>query len=113
MSIGSRKISSSGEVINLVQINAQSFIDLANFFNILWSAPFQLIMIFCLLYVKLGFSALSGFVVLCLVVPINSLLTKLLSKKELQKLKYKDTRIKTINEVLSGMKVWIFKHIIF
>jgi ATP-binding cassette subfamily C (CFTR/MRP) protein 1 len=105
MSISSRKISSSGEVINLIQINAQSFIDLANYFNIIWSAPFQLVMIFGLLYAKLGYSALSGFVVLCLVVPLNTFLTKQLSKKELQKLKHKDTRIKTINEVLSGMKV--------
>lgn len=112
MSLSSRKISSSGEVINLIQINAQSFIELANYFNILWSAPFQLIMIFFLLYGKLGFSALSGFAVLCLVVPINTLLTKELSKKELEKLKFKDTRIKTINEVLSGMKVKILNTMI-
>lgn len=45
---------SSGEMSNLITVNAQRFEDIMNHFNVLWAAPIQLIIATYFLYELVG-----------------------------------------------------------
>lgn len=54
--------------------DAQQLMELTVNINLLWSAPFQIIMAVVFLWKELGSSALAGVAVLLLVIPINALI---------------------------------------
>uniref|UniRef100_A0A672VF02 Multidrug resistance-associated protein 1 n=1 Tax=Strigops habroptila TaxID=2489341 RepID=A0A672VF02_STRHB len=45
-----RKTSTVGEIVNLMSVDAQRFMDLATYINMIWSAPFQVILALYLLW---------------------------------------------------------------
>jgi len=107
LSVNSKRSVSSGELVNIIQVNCESFIELAQWANMLWSAPLQIIITFLLLYYNLGYSAFAGLATLIVLVPINSYSTNQFNKKQIEKLEIKDVRIKIVNEILNGIKVCI------
>ena len=54
MSNSARKGSTVGEIVNLMSVDAQRFMDLMLNLNLLWSAPFQMAMAIYFLYGALG-----------------------------------------------------------
>lgn len=66
----SRKQFSTGEIINLMVTDAQQLMDLMTNINLLWSAPFQILMAVSLLWQELGPAVLAGVAVLVFVIPI-------------------------------------------
>jgi ATP-binding cassette, subfamily C (CFTR/MRP), member 1 len=92
-------------LINLIQANCQAFVELTTWGNMLWSAPFQIIIVFVLLYNKIGYAALFGFAALVVVVPLNAFFTNKYDKNFGKKLEMKDQRLKILNEILNGIKV--------
>lgn len=54
--------------------DAQQLLELALNMNLLWSAPFQIIMAVVFLWKELGPSVLAGVALLLLVIPINALI---------------------------------------
>ncbi|ELW62271.1 Putative ATP-binding cassette sub-family C member 13 [Tupaia chinensis] len=67
----SREKFSTGEIINLMSADAQQLMDLTANLNLLWSAPFQILMALLLLWQELGPAVLAGVAVLMFVIPIN------------------------------------------
>jgi len=101
-----RAESSSGEMVNLMQVNTQTLVDIVPFLNMLWSAPFQILVCLALLWQYLGPASLAMLAVIALSMPINGLVSKYgLFRLFKQKLLAQDRRIKLTNEVLSGIKV--------
>ncbi|XP_069492524.1 uncharacterized protein [Ambystoma mexicanum] len=101
----SRSRFTTGELVNLMSSDAQQLMDLTVNLNLLWSAPFQILMAIAFLWQELGPSVLAGVAVLVLVIPINAFVAsrvKLLKKRHL---KSKDQRIKLLNEILHGIKI--------
>lgn len=45
-----RKSSTVGEIVNLMSVDAQRFMDLATYINMVWSAPLQVILALWLLW---------------------------------------------------------------
>lgn len=70
----SRRNYTTGEIVNLMSADAQQLMELTVNINLLWSAPFQIIMAVVFLWKELGSSALAGVAVLLLVIPINALI---------------------------------------
>ena len=91
--------------MNLMQVNTQSFIDVYLYLHNIWSAPLQIILSVLLLYTYLGVAAFVGLGVMIVLTPINAFLSMQYSKNQTKKLIEKDNRIKTINEMLNGIKV--------
>ena len=56
----SRKQFSNGEIINLMATDTQQLMDLMTNINLLWSAPFQILMAVSLLWQELGPAVLAG-----------------------------------------------------
>ena len=66
-------------------------------------------MVVCLyfLWETLGPSILAGVAVMVLLIPVNALIAKYNKKLQVAQMKFKDSRIKLMNEVLNGIKVII------
>uniref|UniRef100_A0A452UFS7 Multidrug resistance-associated protein 1-like n=1 Tax=Ursus maritimus TaxID=29073 RepID=A0A452UFS7_URSMA len=94
-----KKRFSTGEVINLMSADAQQLMDLTANLNLLWSAPFQILMAVSLLWQELGPAVLAGVAVLVFVIPINALVATRSQTKN------KDKQIKLLNEILHGIKI--------
>ncbi|CAK8684757.1 unnamed protein product [Clavelina lepadiformis] len=105
MSNAARKQSTVGEVVNLMSVDAQRFMDLMPFINIIWSGPFQIILAMYFLYTTMGASIFAGFGVMILLFPINGIIASKAHKYQVEQMKLKDERIKIMNEVLNGIKV--------
>jgi len=54
LSNASRKESTVGEIVNLMSVDAQRFMDLTAYLNMLWSAPLQIALSLYFLYQILG-----------------------------------------------------------
>uniref|UniRef100_A0AAQ5ZZH2 ATP-binding cassette, sub-family C (CFTR/MRP), member 2 n=1 Tax=Amphiprion ocellaris TaxID=80972 RepID=A0AAQ5ZZH2_AMPOC len=95
-----RKEATVGETVNLMSADAQRFNDVTNFIHLLWSCPLQIIISIVFLWLELGPSVLAGLGVMILMVPVNGFLaTKIVN------MKYKDQRLKIMNEILNGIKI--------
>ncbi|XP_077172136.1 multidrug resistance-associated protein 1-like isoform X2 [Paroedura picta] len=100
-----RKTSTVGEIVNLMSVDAQRFMDLATYINMIWSAPLQVIMALYLLWLNLGPSVLAGVAVMLLLVPVNAVIAMKTKTYQVEHMKSKDSRIKLVNEILNGIKV--------
>ena len=105
ISAASKKESSMGEVVNLMSVDVQRFMDLLPYVNILWSAILQIGLGTFFIYQELGWPAFVGVAILFLSILLNGVLATLFRKLALKQMKFKDARIKLMNEILGGMKV--------
>ncbi|XP_007984742.3 multidrug resistance-associated protein 1 [Chlorocebus sabaeus] len=100
-----RKSSTVGEIVNLMSVDAQRFMDLATYINMIWSAPLQVILALYLLWQNLGPPILAGVAVMVLMVPVNAVMAMKTKTYQVAHMKSKDNRIKLMNEILNGIKV--------
>ncbi|NXJ15459.1 MRP1 protein, partial [Odontophorus gujanensis] len=101
----SRRRYTTGEMVNLMSADAQQLMELTVNINLLWSAPFQIMVAVIFLWKELGPSVLAGVAVLLLVIPINALIAaKVKSLKKCQ-MKYSDQQVKLLSEMLHGIKI--------
>ena len=105
LSNAARKESTIGEIVNLMSVDAQRFTDLMQFINLLWSAPLQIIISIYFLWLELGPSVLAGVAVMVFMIPMNAVVAGLSKKMQVRQMKQKDERVKSMNEVLNGVKV--------
>uniref|UniRef100_A0A6M2DRX2 ABC-type glutathione-S-conjugate transporter n=1 Tax=Xenopsylla cheopis TaxID=163159 RepID=A0A6M2DRX2_XENCH len=105
MSNSAKKESTVGEIVNLMAVDAQRFIDLVAYINMLWSAPLQIILCMYFLWEILGPSVLAGLAVMIILIPVNGVIANKVKTLQIRQMKNKDERVKLMNEVLSGIKV--------
>ncbi|XP_043579583.1 multidrug resistance-associated protein 1 isoform X3 [Bombus pyrosoma] len=105
ISNSARKESTVGEIVNLMSVDAQRFMDLTAYINMIWSAPMQIVLALYFLWEILGPAVLAGLAVLLILIPINVLITNRVKTLQIRQMKYKDERVKLMNEVLNGIKV--------
>ncbi|XP_032304136.1 canalicular multispecific organic anion transporter 2 isoform X6 [Coturnix japonica] len=100
-----KRSSTVGEIVNLMSVDAQRFMDLVAFLNMLWSAPLQTCLALYFLWQALGPSVLAGVAVMVLLIPFNSAVAIKTRAFQVEQMQYKDSRIKLMNEILGGIKV--------
>lgn len=105
ISNATRKESTVGEIVNLMAVDAQRFMDLTTYLNMLWSAPLQIGLALYFLWQLLGPSVLAGLAVMIILIPVNGVIANRIKTYQIRQMKYKDERVKLMNEVLSGIKV--------
>ena len=59
-----------------MSVDAQRFVPLTTYLNVLWSAPLQMLITLALLWTVLGPSVLAGVGVMLLMVPVNIAITR-------------------------------------
>ncbi|XP_055746362.1 ATP-binding cassette sub-family C member 3 isoform X2 [Salvelinus fontinalis] len=100
-----KRTTTVGEIVNLMSVDAQRFMDLTTFLNMLWSAPLQIILALYFLWQNLGPSVLAGVAVMILLIPLNAAIAVKTRAYQVEQMQYKDARIKLMNEILNGIKV--------
>ncbi|CRL00440.1 CLUMA_CG013703, isoform D [Clunio marinus] len=105
MSNSARKESTVGEIVNLMAVDAQRFMDLVTYLNMIWSAPLQISLAIYFLWGILGPSVLAGLAVMIILIPVNGVIANKAKNLQIRQMKNKDERVKLMNEVLNGMKV--------
>ncbi|XP_054832209.1 ATP-binding cassette sub-family C member 3 [Eublepharis macularius] len=100
-----KRSSTVGEIVNLMSVDAQRFMDLTTFLNMLWSAPLQICLALYFLWQALGPSVLAGVAVMVLLIPFNAAIAMKTRALQVEQMQYKDSRIKLMNEILNGIKV--------
>ncbi|UJR17989.1 hypothetical protein I4U23_004890 [Adineta vaga] len=101
----SKHETTTGEIINLMAIDASHFAEITTQFHMLWSAPFQITVILILLYKEMQFAIIPGIVILIVMIPINLFLQRIQKQITSKQMKVKDERIKMTNEILNGIRV--------
>uniref|UniRef100_A0A8C0ZMU8 Canalicular multispecific organic anion transporter 2 n=1 Tax=Castor canadensis TaxID=51338 RepID=A0A8C0ZMU8_CASCN len=100
-----KRESTVGEMVNLMSVDAQRFMDVSPFLNLLWSTPLQIILAIYFLWQILGPSVLAGVAVMILLIPLNGAVAMKMRTFQVQQMKLKDSRIKLMSEILGGIKV--------
>ncbi|RUS88621.1 hypothetical protein EGW08_003647, partial [Elysia chlorotica] len=105
LSNSAKRSSTVGEIVNLMSVDAQRFMDLTTYLHMIWSGPFQIGLALYFLWQTLGPSALAGIAVMILLIPVNGLIAHKAREYQILQMKMKDSRIKLMNEILNGIKV--------
>ena len=100
-----RKRTTVGEMVNLMSVDADRFQLVMSMIHLIWACPLQVSIIIYLLYLELGVSCFAGVAVLVLVLPINFYASQVMEKVITKQMELKDTRVKSMNEILNGIKV--------
>lgn len=100
-----RKESTVGEIVNLLSVDTDKLVIATPYLNLIWSAPFQIILALYFLWQYLGPSVLAGLAVMIILMPINGVISKKVMDLQMKQMYIKDERVKLINEVLIGIKV--------
>ncbi|KAL8190652.1 UNVERIFIED_CONTAM: hypothetical protein K2H54_057714 [Gekko kuhli] len=85
--------------------DVQQLMELTINLNLLWSAPFQILLAIIFLWQELGPSVLAGVGMLLLVIPINVYVAVKVKQLKKSQSKNTDQRIKLLNEILHGIKI--------
>ncbi|KAK3107159.1 hypothetical protein FSP39_008334 [Pinctada imbricata] len=108
-----RKSSTVGEIVNLMSVDCQRMQDLTGYLWMVWSSPMQIILATWLLWNQVGAAVFAGLGVMVLLIPLNAVISIIQRRLQVKLMKFKDTRIKLMNEVLNGMKVTLVTFITY
>lgn len=105
ISSAAKKDTTVGEIVNLMSVDAQRFFELVSFVHILWSGPVVMGVAIWLLWRILGVAVVAGLVVMILMFPVSGIVATKLRDLQVIQMQVKDERVKSMNEILNGMKV--------
>ncbi|EEY69725.1 ATP-binding Cassette (ABC) Superfamily [Phytophthora infestans T30-4] len=105
LSAAARQKKTTGEITNLMSIDAQRLQELSTYINSVWFSIFQIVVACYLLWKQIGPATFAGVAVIILMLPVTAGISKLMRRLQLKLMEVKDERIKICNEVLAGMKV--------
>lgn len=100
-----KKDTTVGEIVNLMAVDAQRFTELISYCHDLWSGPLVIGIALWLLWRLLGVAVFAGFAVMILMIPISGVFAAKMQSLQVVQMSIKDERVKSMNEILSGMKV--------
>ncbi|DBA02320.1 TPA: hypothetical protein N0F65_006195 [Lagenidium giganteum] len=109
LSAAARQKRTTGEITNLMSIDAQRLQELTPYLHGIWYAGFQIIVSCYLLWLQIGPATFSGVAVILLLIPLMAIISKGMRSLQKRLMVVKDERIKVCHEVLSGIKVIKFQ----
>ncbi|XP_014196479.2 ATP-binding cassette subfamily C member 4, partial [Haplochromis burtoni] len=95
----------TGQIVNLLSNDVNKFDEVTIFLHFLWVGPLQAAAVVGLLWNEIGPSCLGGIGVLLILMPVQSMFGRLFSKFRSKTATLTDSRIRTMNEVVSGMRI--------
>ncbi|KAG0329564.1 hypothetical protein BG004_002309 [Podila humilis] len=105
LSPGARRETTVGEISNHMSVDAESVSQSLLYLTSIIAVPFELCVATWLLYRQLGLSAFAGFGLLIVIVPVQTLIAKIMNMAQRKKLEAMDSRVRLMNEVISSIKI--------
>lgn len=106
--IDAGEASTDGKIANLVSVDAFFISEVCAYSFYLVSTPFAIVLNVALLYATLGQSAIAGIVVLLLLIPVQTVMAKLMAVFQQRLLEATDVRLAQVTEVISFVKLLKF-----
>lgn len=100
-----KKDTTVGEIVNLMAVDAHRFYEISPYILIGITAPMVMGLALYFLYTVVGVSAFAGLVALLIMFPLSGILAKYLQTFQSKQMVVKDERVKSISEILAGIKV--------
>lgn len=95
----------TGQIVNLLSNDVNRFDEVTIFLHFLWVGPLQAVVVVALLWTEIGPSCLAGIAVLMFLMPVQTICGKLFSKFRSKTAVLTDSRIRIMNEVVSGIRI--------
>uniref|UniRef100_A0A670YM28 Multidrug resistance-associated protein 4 n=1 Tax=Pseudonaja textilis TaxID=8673 RepID=A0A670YM28_PSETE len=95
----------TGQIVNLLSNDVNKFDQVTIFLHFLWAGPLQAIAVTVLLWLEIGPSCLAGMAVLIILLPLQTCIGRLFSSLRSRTAAFTDARIRTMNEVITGMRI--------
>ncbi|KAJ8389751.1 hypothetical protein AAFF_G00114570 [Aldrovandia affinis] len=95
----------TGQIVNLLSNDVNKFDEVTIFLHFLWVGPLQAGAVIGLLWYEIGPSCLAGMAVLVFLMPLQTLFGRLFSSLRGKTAALTDSRIRTMNEVVSGIRI--------
>ncbi|RDB20896.1 Metal resistance protein YCF1 [Hypsizygus marmoreus] len=95
---------SSGDIVNLMSVDATRLQDLCTYGLIAISGPLQITLAFVSLYNLLGWSAFVGVGIMVFSIPLNTVIARKLKRMQEEQMKNRDRRTRLMSELLSNIK---------
>lgn len=99
-----RASKSTGDIVNYMAVDTQRLQELTQYGQMLWSAPFQIVLCMLSLYQLVGISMLAGVAAMLLMVPVNGVIARIMKNLQKRQMKNKDSRTRLVTEILNNMK---------
>ena len=96
---------STGEVTNLVSVDANRLSDLVPYLHALWFAPLQIVAALALLFNEVGVALLPGVALIALMLATNKRIAQRTFRKQAELLGIRDRRMRLVREVVSNIKI--------
>lgn len=93
-----------GELINLMQVDATKIEMFVPQIHVLWDGLLQIIGYMTILYTLIGWPCFAGLAVMVLAGPLQGFIMKKLFSQNRELVKYTDSRVKTTNEAVQGVR---------
>lgn len=100
-----KKNTTVGEIVNLMAVDANRFFDLMLNLHIIWSGFLIIGVVTYLLFGYIEYSVFAGLFVTLLTIPFSIWIATKLKGLQIKQMIFKDDRVKSMNEILGGMKV--------
>ncbi|KAF8909428.1 multidrug resistance-associated ABC transporter [Gymnopilus junonius] len=95
---------SSGDIVNLMSVDATRLQDLCTYGLIAFSGPLQITLAFVSLYNLLGWAAFVGVAIMVISIPLNTYIARILKRMQEQQMKNRDKRTRLMSELLANIK---------
>ena len=94
----------NGRIVNLMSVDTYRVDQASGMFHILWTSPIQLIVVLIVLCINIGYSALAGYALLILTLPVLTTAIKSLMKRRKKINKVTDQRVTLTQEILGSVR---------
>ncbi|KAI3972090.1 hypothetical protein MKW92_011924 [Papaver armeniacum] len=101
----SRRDSSSGEIVNLMSVDADNVSNFSEYIHDCWKVPLQVILALLLLYRNVGVASFAALLATVLVILVNISLGKLQGTLQGKLMESKDERMQATSETVRNMKI--------
>ena len=92
-------------MVNLLAVDAQSLTEVPIHIAIFTNSTISIALTILMLWSQLGLASFAGVTLMVVIIPVTFFLTNKVKSFQIKRLGYQDSRIKTINELLNGIKV--------
>jgi ATP-binding cassette subfamily C (CFTR/MRP) protein 1 len=94
----------NGKIINLMSVDTYRVDQASGMFHIIWTSPIQLVVVLVVLCINLGYSALAGYGLILVMMPLLARTIKSLFARRKQINKITDQRVTLTQEILSSVR---------
>ena len=105
LSLSISNASSTGLIVNMVSNDVQRFEDVSIFIHFLYIGPLELFIVLYLMYLQISWAAFPAIGALLIFIPIQALFASQFGRLRDLVVKFRDERIKTLSDMLSGISV--------